>query len=66
LRGRGPDERDAARFVAQYDSRSHGESFMDVFAKRVRPGGLVAYPELEHVVVTRDFLNDPRSFLRRR
>ena len=120
-----PDERDAARFVAQYDSRSHGESFMDVFAKRVRPGGLylldepeaplsprrqiafldviiraakdraqfiiathspillacpgatiysfdtspitvVAYEELEHVVVTRDFLNDPKSFLGRR
>ncbi len=120
-----PDERDAARFIARYDSRSHGESFMDVFAKRVRPGGLylldepesplsprrqiafldliiraakdrsqfiiathspillacpgatiysfetspitvVAYEELEHVVVTRDFLNDPKSFLGRR
>ncbi len=120
-----PDERNAARFVAKYDSRSHGESFMDVFTKRVHPGGLylldepeaplsprrqiafldliigaakagaqfiiathspillacpgariysfdatpineVAYAELEHVVVTRDFLNDPRSFLGQR
>jgi predicted ATPase len=120
-----PDERNAARFVAQYDSRSHGESFMDVFAKRVRPGGLylldepeaplspkrqiafldlivraskdraqfiiathspillacpgariysfdaspiteVEYAELEHVIVTRNFLNDPESFLPKR
>jgi predicted ATPase len=119
-----PDERAAARFVAKYDSRSHGESFMDVFTKRVRPGALylldepegplspkrqialvklmscaadagaqfivathspiplacpgariysfdqvpvaqVAYEELEHVVVTREFLNEPERFLRR-
>jgi predicted ATPase len=117
-----PDERNAARFVAAHDSRSHGESFMDVFTRRVRPGGLylldepeaplspkrqiafldlvaraakvgaqfiiathspillacrgariysfdllpiaeVAYGELEHIVVTRDFLNDPEKFL---
>jgi predicted ATPase len=116
-----PDEREAARFIAKYDSRSHGESFMDLFAK-VRPGGLylldepeaplspkrqiallqllirtsragaqfiiathspillacpgakiysfdqtpvaeVAYAELEHVVVMRDFLNDPGRFI---
>jgi predicted ATPase len=116
------DERQAGRFIAQYDARSHGESFMDLFA-RVRPGGLylldepeaplsprrqiallgimlraakagaqfivathspillacpggriysfdqtpiaeVRYAELEHVVVTRDFLNDPGRFVR--
>jgi predicted ATPase len=116
-----PDERAAAKFIAKYDSRSHGESFMDLFAK-VRPGGLylldepeaplspkrqiallklllrtsragaqfiiathspillacpgakilsfdqtpiaeVAYAELEHVVVMRDFLNDPGRFM---
>jgi predicted ATPase len=116
-----PDELAAARFLEQYDSRSHGESFMDLFAK-VRPGGLylldepeaplspkrqiellkllirtsragaqfiiathspillacpgakiysfdkapiaeVAYGELEHVAVMRDFLNDPGRFV---
>jgi predicted ATPase len=120
-----PDERDAARFVSKHDSRSHGESFMDVFAQRVRPGGLylldepeaplspkrqiafldliirgakkqaqfiiathspillacpgariysfdaspiaeVAYEALEHVTVTREFLNEPERFLARR
>ncbi len=117
-----PDEHGAARFIAKYDSRSHGESFMDIFTQRVRPGGLylldepeaplspkrqiafldviigaakkgaqfiiathspillacpgariysfdqtpiceVDYEKLEHVVVTRDFLNDPGRFL---
>jgi predicted ATPase len=117
-----PDERAAAQFWSAYDSRSHGESFMDVFATRVRPRGLylldepeaplspkrqiafldlmlrgardgaqfiiathspillacpgariysfdaspiveVAYGDLEHVVITRDFLNDPAKFL---
>jgi predicted ATPase len=116
-----PDEVAAAKYIAQYDSRSHGESFMDLFAT-VRPGGLylldepeaplspkrqiallqllirtsragaqfiiathspillacpgakiysfdqtpiaeVAYTELEHVVVMREFLNDPRRFI---
>jgi predicted ATPase len=116
------DERQAARFISRYDSRSHGESFMDVLTKRVRPGGLyvldepetplsprrqialldvlrraakagaqfivathspillacprariysfdeapiaeVEYGELEHVRVTRDFLNDPERFV---
>jgi predicted ATPase len=116
------DEREAARFIATYDSRSHGESFMDLFSERVRPGGLylldepeaplsprrqvaflgllicaaakgaqfiiathspillacpgariysfdrtpiteVPYDGLEHVTVTRDFLNDPSRFI---
>ena len=116
-----PDEQRAARFIAKYDSRSHGESFMDLFTQRIRPAGLylldepeaplsptrqiafldvitraarkgaqfiiathspillacpgariysfdetpigeVKYEELEHVVVTRDFLNDPSRF----
>jgi predicted ATPase len=117
------DEQQVARFIARHDSRSHGESFMDLFTQRVRPGGLylldepeaplsprrqiaflelltsaaakgaqfviathspillgcpgariysfdkvpiseVAYGELEHVIVTRDFLNDPTKFIR--
>jgi len=116
-----PDELAAARYVSRHDSRSHGESFMDVFTKGVRPGGLylldepeaplspkrqiaflnlviaaaragaqfiiathspillacpaariysfdtspitkVAYVDLEHVAVTRDFLNAPERF----
>ena len=116
-----PDEIAAEKYIAQYDSRSHGESFMDLFAT-VRPGGLylldepeaplspkrqiallqllirtsradaqyiiathspillacpgatiysfdttpvahVAYAQLEHVVVMRDFLNDPGGFI---
>jgi predicted ATPase len=120
LSGRHPDDDAAGQFVPEFDSRSHGESFMDLFA-RVRPGGLylldepeaplspkrqiefldvlartsaagaqfviathspillactgariysfdavpvreVAYGDLEHVTVTRDFLNDPKRF----
>jgi predicted ATPase len=116
------DEEAARAVVGRYGTRSHGESFMDLFAARVRPGGLylldeleaplsprrqiafldvlaraaeagaqfviathspillacpgarivgfdrtpiaeVAYEELEHVVVTREFLNDPWKFL---
>jgi predicted ATPase len=116
------DEREAAKFIGRYDNRSHGESFMDLFSQRVRPGGLylldepeaplsprrqvaflellataaakgsqfiiathspillgcpgarlysfdrdpvaeVAYEELEHVTVTREFLLDPARFL---
>jgi predicted ATPase len=118
-----PDERDAQRFIGRFDSRSHGESFMELFASRVRPRGLylldepeaplspmkqlallalvvraaedgaqfiiathspillacpgarifsfdappiheVAYDDLEHVNVMRDFLNDPEGHLR--
>jgi predicted ATPase len=121
LGGSHPDERAIGQFIGEFDSRSHGESFMDLF-DRVRPGGLylldepeaplsprrqiaflgllmnvaakgaqfiiathspillscpgariysfdqapiseVAYGELEHVVVTRDFLNDPGRFI---
>jgi predicted ATPase len=117
-----PDEGKAVQYIRRYDSRSHGESFMDMFTQRLHPGGLylldepeaplsprrqiallkvlaraskagaqfiiathspivlahpgariysfdqvpiapVAYEELEHVVVTRDFLNDPERFL---
>jgi predicted ATPase len=118
------DEQDASAYIQQYDSRSHGESFMDLFDARIKPGGLylldepeaplsprrqiallerlskssragaqfviathspillacpgariysfdeipiarVEYATLEHVVVMRDFLNDPRRFLPR-
>jgi len=117
-----PDEQAAGRIVERYDVRSHGESFMDLFAERIRPGGLhlldepeaplspkrqialldvllraakagaqfiiathspillacpeariysfdenpiarVEYCELEHVTVTREFLNDPKKFI---
>jgi predicted ATPase len=120
--GHHPDEHEAKRIVGGYDTRSHGESFMDLFAKRVRPGGLhlldepeaplspkrqialleiitrasktgaqfivathspillacpgariysfdetpiaeVGFETLEHVTVTRDFLNDPKRFI---
>jgi predicted ATPase len=122
LTGSHPDEDHAGRIVGRYDTRSHGESFMDLFAQRIRPGGLhlldepeaplspkrqiallhlianaakagaqfiiathspillayrgarifsfdevpitrVEYASLEHVNVTRDFLNDPTRFL---
>jgi predicted ATPase len=121
--GAHPDERAAAEYFAKHDRRSHGESFMDTFEERVRPGGLylldepeaplspkrqiaflqlmmnaaakgaqfivathspillacpgariysfdrapavrVTYASLEHVNVTRDFLNAPDRFLR--
>jgi len=117
------DERRAAAYIARFDARSHGESFLDLFEHRVRPRGLhpldepeaplspirqlallkrvvqageagaqfliathspillacpgariysfdaapiheVAYRDLEHVNVMRDFLNDPEAFLR--
>jgi predicted ATPase len=119
-----PDEQRIASHMQRWDNRSHGESFMDLFGERIRPGGLylldepeaplsprrqiallehlarssragaqfviathspillacpgariysfdaipiarVDYATLEHVVVTRDFLNDPRRFLPR-
>lgn len=41
------DERDAARFLEVYDARSHGESFMDLFATRVKAGGLYLLDEPE-------------------
>lgn len=124
LEGAHPDERGANAFLNAFDNRSHGESFMDLFSKRIRPGGLylldepeaplsprrqiafldvlrhaaqagaqfiiathspillacpgariysfdqtpiaeVAYADLEHVVVTRDFLDDPGKFIER-
>lgn len=117
------DEREAARFTRKYDSRSHGESFLDLFTQRLHPRGLylldepeaplspkrqlvvlelivraakagaqfiiathspillscpgarifafdappiteVSHEDLEHVNVTRDFLNHPDLFLR--
>ena len=42
-----PDEHGAGRFITKYDNRSHGESFMDLFAQRVRPGGLYLLDEPE-------------------
>jgi predicted ATPase len=121
--GEHADERGAERYMAHFDARSHGESFLDLFSDRVHPGGLylldepetplspqrqiallgliidaaragaqfiiathspillacpgarilsfdttpvsdTAYEHLEHVRVTRDFLNDPERFLR--
>jgi len=117
-----PDELRASSFLGKYDARSHGESFMDLFTERIKPGGLylldepeaplsprrqialldvlvrtsragaqfiiathspillacpgarihsfdetpiapVAYEDLEHVTVTRDFLNEPGRFI---
>jgi predicted ATPase len=119
-----PDEHDAGAFLGKYDARSHGESFMDLFTDRIKPGGLylldepesplsprrqialldalartsragaqfiiathspillacpgarihsfdqcpiahVTYDQLEHVAVTRDFLNEPGRFIAR-
>jgi predicted ATPase len=119
-----PDEHDVGTFLGKYDARSHGESFMDLFTERIKPGGLylldepeaplsprrqialldvlmrtsragaqfiiathspillacpgarihsfdqspiahVAYEDLDHVAVTRDFLNDPGRFMAR-
>lgn len=123
LGGLHPDEHEAERYIGRYDSRSHGESFLDLFTTRVRSRGLylldepeaplspkrqltllalviraaetgaqfiiathspillacpgarifsfdappiheVAYDDLEHVTVMRDFLNDPERHLR--
>lgn len=41
------DERAAAHFIAKYDSRSHGESFLDHFERRIEPGGLYLLDEPE-------------------
>ncbi|CAN5920060.1 AAA family ATPase [soil metagenome] len=42
-----PDEVDAEHFLKRFDSRSHGESFMDLFSTRVRPRGLYLLDEPE-------------------
>ncbi len=41
------DEQNAANHLRRYDSRSHGESFVDVFSTRVRPRGLYLLDEPE-------------------
>jgi predicted ATPase len=41
------DERNAARYLAQHDARSHGESFIDLFAKRFESNGLYLLDEPE-------------------
>lgn len=41
------DEREAALFLPRYDSRSHGESFIDIFSTRLRPRGLYILDEPE-------------------
>ncbi len=41
------DEQYAASYLHKYDSRSHGESFLDLFASRVRPRGLYLLDEPE-------------------
>lgn len=41
------DEWNAANHLRRYDSRSHGESFIDVFSTRVRPRGLYLLDEPE-------------------
>lgn len=117
------DEEEAAQYLARYDCRSHGESFLDMFSSRLTEAGLylldepetplspqrqiaflallldavqrgaqfiiathspillaypgariysfdtapveeVAFGDLDHVRVTRDFLNSPERFLR--
>lgn len=42
-----PDEVKAREVIARYDARSHGESFMDVFTRRIQPGGLHLLDEPE-------------------
>jgi predicted ATPase len=42
-----PDEAAAAEFIARYDSRSHGESFLDVFRQRIQRKGLYLLDEPE-------------------
>ncbi len=41
------DERNAAKSLRKYDSRSHGESFLDLFTNRLRPRGLYLLDEPE-------------------
>ncbi len=41
------DERAAVKYLKQYDARSHGESFMELFSTRLRPGGLYLLDEPE-------------------
>ena len=45
--GEHADERGAERYMAHYDARSHGESFLDLFNDRVYPGGLYLLDEPE-------------------
>ena len=42
-----PDERDGARYLRERDVRSHGESFLDLFATRLGGGGLYLLDEPE-------------------
>lgn len=41
------DEREAAKYLGAYDSRSHGESFLDLFSERVRAPGIYLLDEPE-------------------
>ncbi len=41
------DEVSAASFMAGFDTRSHGESFMDLFSTTIKPGGLYLLDEPE-------------------
>ena len=41
------DETAARRYIGQYDSRSHGESFLDIFLTRLRGDGLYILDEPE-------------------
>jgi len=43
----GADEAASARYIARYDSRSHGESFLDTFRRRVSEDGLYLLDEPE-------------------
>ena len=45
--GRHVDEQYADRYIAAHDSRSHGESFPDVFSRRLHPRGLYLLDEPE-------------------
>src|SRR5687768_6232214 len=45
--GEHADERGAEPYMAHYDARSHGESFLDLFNDRVYPGGLYLLDEPE-------------------
>ena len=41
------DERNAAKYLNRYDSRSHGESFLDLFTQHVRGRGIYLLDEPE-------------------